>query len=111
MPITMPPGTFLSVSTAVMKKPAMARSTSGFVMSPSATPVLGSTTMRPQFFMPMKAMKAPMPAAVASLRSSGTESMMSCRMRVTVRRKKTTPEMKTAARPACQVKPIGPQTK
>lgn len=51
-----------------------------------------------------------MPTTMESLRSIGTAFTMNWRMRVTVSRKKTRPEMNTAPRPACQVKPAGPQT-
>ena len=86
------------------------RKTFGSQRLPSVTKDVLSPTMRPQFFMPMNAMKKPIPAGIADFMDIGTELIISCRMRVKVRREKMMPEMSTAAKPACQVNPIGPQT-
>ena len=103
------PVTLRAVRAAVTKNPAMAVRAAGLVRWPSVRPVSDGITI-PQFLRPMSVIKHPKPAEVAILRSLGIASMMSSRMLVTVRMKKMTPEIKTAPRAACQVKPAGPQT-
>ena len=103
MPMTMAPVTRRAMRALMRKTPATASRAAGCPRSPKVTKVEGEAATRPQFFMPMKAMKVPMPTTMAYLRSMGTASMIIWRRRVTVSSRKITPEMKTAPRPVSQV--------
>ena len=53
--------------------------------------------------MPIMVMNRPMPAEIALLRKAGMEPMILSRSGEMVTDRKTRPEMKTIARPCCQV--------
>ena len=105
MPMIMAPFTLWAMSTAVRMSPKQVSRGSGFSMCPRVTKVALSATTIPAFFMPMKAMNMPMPTTMALLSARGTASMSICRIFVTVSRKKTTPDMKTAPRATVQCRP------
>ena len=110
IPISRLPRTFSTTRADVMKKPMMARMTSGLPRSPRATEVDSLLTMRPTLRRPMKAMYKPIPTPMAFFMPTGIASTISVRMFVTVNRMKIRPSRKTAVRANCQLRPMPRQT-
>jgi hypothetical protein len=84
------------------KKPAMASRVGADRRSPSVTKVAGLATTMPAFLSAMMPRKRPMPAEIAMRCEVGMASTMSSRTCVTLRMRKSTPEMKTAPSATCQ---------
>jgi hypothetical protein len=82
----------------VINKPTIVNKTKGALMLPSWTNVASLATMMPAFFKPMKAMKKPMPAPIASFSDLGIALTTILRSGVTDTTIPTMPERKTAAK-------------
>ena len=83
-------------STAVTAKPKTAMSAGAAPNDPSATNVAGFGTTKPQFFNPMNAKNAPMPAVTAYLSGSGMARTTAWRAPTSDSATKMTPETNTA---------------
>ncbi len=110
MPIRIAPLTFSASSAAITKNPMIASSGAAWVMSPSPMKVASLATTIPAFFSAMMPRNMPMPAATALRIECGIPATSQRRTPVTVRIRKMQPEMNTAPKPCCQVKPIAPTT-
>ncbi len=136
MLIRIAPGTFLTRSTSVSMMPTMASRTPGvlsFTISGTAAeltviailltsailfvpfagmyfPASTANWSRPAFFMPIYAIKMPMPPPIAYRRLCGIEMMMRRRSLVTVMMMLKTPQMKTIASVSCHVNLSAMQT-
>ncbi len=95
MPSTIAPGTRRAMSTPVRPTPSRQRAAGPEAKSPCATRVAGLATITPAFFSPMKAMKSPMPAVIASFSECGIAAMMRSRQPVSESARNTTPFTKT----------------
>ena len=99
----MAPGTARRSSATMTIKPAQANSVAGLFRSPSVTSVSGLAAMIPASFNAMMPRNKPMPAEIAIFCDSGIASTIQERMRVRLRIRNRTPEMKTAPSATCQL--------
>ena len=107
MPMTMPPLIRLALQTAMMSRPSSA-TTAERAPEPAENSEKLTTPTRvasllmtmPPFTRPIKAMKRPMPAEIATLRLWGRERTIASRRPSSEITRNRTPEMKTMARPS-----------
>lgn len=88
------------------RKPKTARRAAGSRRLPSVSRVSGWSTTIPAFLSAMMPRKSPIPAEIASFCEVGIASTTHSRTLVRVRRRKRTPEMKTAPSATSQVCPM-----
>ena len=93
----------------VIIRPITDRITVGLLKVPRAIEVDSLETTIPAFLKPIKAIKRPIPPLIAFFKDMGMAFTIAVRKPVTVIRIKMIPDRNTAARPACQEKPIVPQ--
>ena len=84
IPITIAPGIFLIESTAITKKPIIAKIVSGFVRSPMLRRVASFEVIIPPLFRPIIPINKPTPAPIAIRKLKGMLSNIHCLKGVTL---------------------------
>ncbi len=107
IPIKTAPLTRRIMSSTVTTKPNRVRRISFCIKSGlRATKVASDPMMICAFFRPIKAINKPIPAETACFMPAGITLMIVSRMRVAVKSRKITPEMKTAPSAVCHGTPM-----
>src|SRR5690625_6458842 len=107
----MAPRTRKASKTAMTKKPKMANNAWCEVRLPMPTWVAGLPTTMPLLIMATRPRNNPIPAAMAERKDLGIPAIIQLRAPVAVNSTKITPEIKTAPKACCQVKPKAPTTR
>jgi hypothetical protein len=110
IPIKIEPGTFLAIKRPVTTSPKIVNHVVGTVKEPISTSVDLLAVTRPPPCKPTKAMKSPIPEAIANFKSCGIESMTISRNFKTEINKNRILDMKTPAIAVCQGIPIARTT-
>ena len=106
IPIKIEPGTRRAINKAVTKKPKIVNQVVGTVNDPNSTNEDLLATTIPPPFKPTKAIKIPIPAAIASLRSCGIASITISRILNNESNVKITEATTTPAIAVCHGIPI-----